>query len=616
MNRVNQAICAFAIAAAVSGCEKSNAILDGLKDASRGPDAPTALTLAERAQPTALRTSDQIHRKVILIDDCHIYRDPNADLLGISAPFFSHRFLFGEQRGWFQIGSDPQTPVGWIQAENAKAWDTRLALRLIKNSLIYETADDAISKANGGSPKAFASGGASVEECFPLVESKTVNTASGTVVVSKLLFVGRTASGKSLLGGVQAASFDSTTYDEVRTVEIVICIDLTGSMQNVYLATRAAIEKSMAEVKAQYPSVHVEYSLLGFKDFDADSDFETRWLARRVSIDDAIKSLTNDSVGGGGDAPEAVFSAVDELLKNGFSSTTPLTQRIGIVVAQTEAHESGFGNPLSLTAEGLAKRAKENGVRLLGLQVPLTMDRSSASYDPKLTRQLRELSGEVYSAKDLASFTKSLNILIGNVSRTGEVRTEVYNAVATGTATSASELRSNNFTKDELADAFTFLKVNSPNIFARTSSAVVEHAAEGWIVTRIGNEHFADTYVSATRPELQMYIAELLHLSGVLSDVDSIFRLQAATGTAHKDGFFAKADANESMAGFLSSKGAYVAKGSILNLSRTQLLALTESQKLEIQRKLDLIFIPALYKALNSDQWRDGHGYVMQSCFP
>lgn len=578
---------------------------------------------------SALRTSDGILRKVLLMDDAPLRRSPGGDPLpGEPRRFFDHLFVFGVNESGYEVGTNSQTPLGWVDASVAVEWDTRLGLQIIRDVDVFETADDAIRAVRGErGVRPFARGSthaAASARPFPLVDSKTVQVNGKDVQLSRLLFVGHDSAKGSTsdhLKDTTVAVVDHRERAELSSVKLRVVADYTGSMQDAIDAAREQILQTAHFINDAFPNANINFSLLAYRDYEG-SPWVTQWLLRGGSAADLRDALMRAVATGGGPYPEAMFDGIYEALAEPWSVSSR-SQRLLLLVPQTYGHEDGPNNPRELTIEQLVAVANKDSVSIYGLQVPVTSG-SRSFLCSKLSQQLsilaRKTGGSVVELKHADEMRTVIDQAIKTSARTADVRVRVYDGIAQD-KTIDEIARAEGLDRVEVRAAFEFIR-ESTNIFERRNRAgdadsrLAAHAAHGWIVSQIGNDTRASPYVLVSRGEISFLISELLQFASVAEEPERILQLVGGSSRVQIDGYFGRGG-SESFAGFLSARGAYIHPDSLLFITKEELISLPEARRRQIRHRLDHHFIPSLTEHRNSDIWHNnGYGFIPQRSFP
>jgi len=148
-------------------------------------------------------------------------------------------------------------------------------------------------------------------------------------------------------GNVTFAGVPSEMMEQVRlilaqvdtpTVDIVICLDVTGSMRGFFDEIRMNLIPSVQGMVAELESVRV--GMVFYKDYDHFSDFVYRVVPFTTDFDQLQRGINVIRVGGGGDIPEAVYEAL-------YAGATQLAwegeTRIMILIGDAPPHPTPRG---------------------------------------------------------------------------------------------------------------------------------------------------------------------------------------------------------------------------------------------------------------------------------
>jgi Mg-chelatase subunit ChlD len=94
--------------------------------------------------------------------------------------------------------------------------------------------------------------------------------------------------------------------EQGKTLDVVICIDTTGSMRRHIEAVRSQLIHALGEIISHFPSFRI--GLVLYKDYREES--LNRIIQFTSDFDVFQRNLNAIRVGGGGDIPEAVFEAL------------------------------------------------------------------------------------------------------------------------------------------------------------------------------------------------------------------------------------------------------------------------------------------------------------------
>ena len=176
------------------------------------------------------------------------------------------------------------------------------------------------------------------------------------------------------LAGVENATFagvPSEMMDQVRlilgqvdtpTVDIVICLDVTGSMRAFFDEIRRYLIPSVQDMVAELESVRV--GMVFYKDYDRQSDFLYRVVPFTTDFDELQRGINAIRVGGGGDIPEAVYEAL-------YAGATQLAwegdTRIMILIGDAPPHPQPRGR---ITRQMVDAEIARQGIDLHAIILP------------------------------------------------------------------------------------------------------------------------------------------------------------------------------------------------------------------------------------------------------
>jgi len=169
------------------------------------------------------------------------------------------------------------------------------------------------------------------------------------------------------------AAFPSEMMDQIRsilaqvdspTVDIVICLDVTGSMRPFFGEIREYLIPTVREMAAQLDSVRV--GMVFYKDFF--DEFLYRLVPFTTDFDALQRSMNTIRVGGGGDIPEAVHEAL-------HAGATQLAwegqTRIMILIGDAPPHPSPRGRGRQrITRDMVDTEIARQGIELHAIILP------------------------------------------------------------------------------------------------------------------------------------------------------------------------------------------------------------------------------------------------------
>jgi hypothetical protein len=133
--------------------------------------------------------------------------------------------------------------------------------------------------------------------------------------------------------------------EQGKTIDVVICLDTTGSMRRHIEGVRAQLINTLKEIVPHAPSFRIGMVL--YKDYR--EEYVNKLIPFTSDLDVFQRSLNAIKVGGGGDIPEAVFEAL-HAGATGFSWEAE--SKIMILVGDSPPHPRPRGKISKESAEG------------------------------------------------------------------------------------------------------------------------------------------------------------------------------------------------------------------------------------------------------------------------
>jgi hypothetical protein len=93
-------------------------------------------------------------------------------------------------------------------------------------------------------------------------------------------------------------------------IDLAFCIDTTGSMQGEIDEVKTKVKEIVAKLSGGKPSPIIRVGMVAFR--DRHDDYVTKVFPFTEDIDQVVKDISNLQAHGGGDAPEAVASALHD----------------------------------------------------------------------------------------------------------------------------------------------------------------------------------------------------------------------------------------------------------------------------------------------------------------
>ncbi len=141
-------------------------------------------------------------------------------------------------------------------------------------------------------------------------------------------------------------------------MDLAFCIDTTGSMQGEIDLVKDKVRDLVAKLCAGKPAPIVRVGLVAFR--DTTDDYVTKVYDFTDDIDKFVKDISALQAQGGGDAPEAVDTAIRTAVEKLKWDESKKTAKLLFLIGDAGPHSS---IPLS-TWEGTCHRAIANGIQI------------------------------------------------------------------------------------------------------------------------------------------------------------------------------------------------------------------------------------------------------------
>ncbi|MDR2701963.1 MAG: VWA domain-containing protein [Spirochaetaceae bacterium] len=153
---------------------------------------------------------------------------------------------------------------------------------------------------------------------------------------------------------------DIINKEKAKTMDIVICLDTTGSMKNDIAAIRKDLVPALGQTLA---GSTYRIGMLLFKDY-THSEYLTRVVPYTADLNQVQRSLNGITVNGGGDIPEAVYEGLyDAAVKFNWEADA----RLIILIGDAPPHLRQRGK---ISKEMVKTAAAERGIRIHTIILP------------------------------------------------------------------------------------------------------------------------------------------------------------------------------------------------------------------------------------------------------
>jgi len=152
-------------------------------------------------------------------------------------------------------------------------------------------------------------------------------------------------SGTRIFGGAVAAliltaaagsAAPDNTVIRKRQVEVVFCLDTTGSMSGLIDGAKQKIWSIVNQIASGRPNPDVKVGLVAYR--DRGDSYVTKVFDLTADLDEVHKNLKTFAAAGGGDGPESVNQALDDAVTRIKWSNDDRTLRIVFLVGDAPPH--------------------------------------------------------------------------------------------------------------------------------------------------------------------------------------------------------------------------------------------------------------------------------------
>ena len=153
-----------------------------------------------------------------------------------------------------------------------------------------------------------------------------------------------------------------SNYKIKYNVDMVFCIDVTGSMDNIIEIVQNNALNLYQDVKAcmERKGKHIDtlrVRIIAFRDYladDADAMLVTNFFTLPQEADNLKKCVNSLVAKGGGDDPEDGFEALAYAIKSKWNSDSGKKRHVIVLWSDDDAHDLGYGKESDYYPKGMA----------------------------------------------------------------------------------------------------------------------------------------------------------------------------------------------------------------------------------------------------------------------
>jgi len=438
------------------------------------------------------------------------------------------------KNGYYRIGLDPYTALGWINSNRLLKWNNRFCLHFTNRdnrpqANVFKTSRQAINasvyKTSTDSPIAQEPPGLGAypepEMLLPVINQVSDFQKGKRVTAYNVAYLG-------------TENPIIQREKEIALLEIVFVMDATQSMSN-YIENTSHVVSEIANRASGMRESGVYFSLLAYRDHYMNDQSKFEYVTKRFSdltpnvtqIEHLLNSelvATEHSTQG---VPEALFDAINEAIEDTNWDTKKSSLRVVILVGDASGHELGSsGNPNKLSKEMLLKKASENRVRFIAIKINSAFDD-----DNQIHRQQLQGLTDGLSAGDKGYYraVDRYNILEYKEELSAAVENELVNMQR------LLECINGDCDKDKSFDN----KAVILKVLEKTSKEIQFN--QGWVSETNSEGQFqVKPYVFMTYQEVSAYLNYLNSFIGYgqTTNVNTIKQVLAKTGAAQTGDLF------------------------------------------------------------------------------
>ena len=607
---------------ATIGCVPENIVFFAPKTVEPSVSVANTKELPPRGESVEL---SGIPLKIVIAEKTPYYSAPGSQQIG-TLPVFQilyiidtpNRFTSEDEIEWLKVSfTRNAVDAFYVQAnwdKNVYLWQHRVEWYPIRTSAVfrqdvYVSFDDVERSIKGE----FVSPIGSValrpertsENPYPIVDSKRAIAEDGTQYECyKVAFLGRqeekvyTSNAETKTVGYTQKETQNI-IDQLRTIDVLVVLDVTGSMDEHFPTTQDAIREFAEVFKAK--NLDVRFQLTTYKDIDEIEIFSWEKIRDFCS---RISSLNSE---GGGDPEESVYPAMYETLIH--TTFRERSERILLLVGDSPSHTRGVNNPKKIGNEEIIRLSNKNNAKVFVAAV---------SGGQALEKQMREIA-DATGGMSIALARKSElfehirktlrntsddaidNIIVAKKLSEGKSRSEIENELGKSIAPIVSILRNAK-------------GIDTDKLKAMENGETI--CTTGWI--RCSNNS-----ATAGRLEVFGFKTEFEGTLGVMQTIATLTPEHNTMVSIQVEGFGSRVRTDVPIGKFMDEYGLPHSNPSLLGMTMGEIMLLTEAERASIKETLHFK-IRRLNDELNDKlRWRklsDADeriiGHVSESCLP
>lgn len=557
--------------------------------------------------------------------------------------FFHPYYVFAEKRidavTYLKVGPTPRLKdvQGWVAANDVSPWPTNVGLMPLAEMgkrtaplMVYASQQAVIDVIETGATAEQPIARALVSSMnrplwpWPVAESKRIVTKDGRVVeVARIHFLAELKANLMHIGADEAAHKHDADHAAkaqatVRQLDLVFCIDTTGSMAPYIDAVRQAVRRiteQMQSLGGVQPNI--AFGVVAYRDHnDKSTSYLTRTFKLQTSAEAMLAQIAGLDADAGGDIPEAMYDGIDAALTE--IDWRQGSHRVVCVIADSSAHEPGeVQNPRNLDRKQIVGSANDKGVKLFALVTPLPQKTSEEQRrdKEKLWGQLREITqgakGEALPLSQASQLVDKMRKIMDLEQVVVADRVKVVKAIiAVGHADKQKIADHAGVEIRKVTEVMEFLP--GAGITASKLSPGVPAFSSGWVIIDQPDALTLERQVYISQDDCDMMqhgISGLIRALTQPDKIDEIFKVGLKGRVGLFDEYFSgspdvKSD-GVTLNMFLAANHVACGPKSSLRFTRKQLETMPVDERMKLRARLQQEILPSLVNDLNNaDLWR------------
>ncbi|MDR1924821.1 MAG: VWA domain-containing protein [Planctomycetaceae bacterium] len=503
--------------------------------------------------------------------------------------------------------------LGWfvLNEQNAFSWVHRvgfLPLQKIESNPsvlnIYESADDCRKVLDGKNIPPIGTinlprhdSKRNILNPYPILEQQKLKTNGRSELAYRIAMLGQQRKEPEQAPEKYTNEEIQNIRREILTLDIVVVMDITSSMDKWMKAAKQAVENFAHSFVKDNDKIDVRFKLITYRDIEEID------IHQSETIDDFCRRVSDLYADAGDDEEESGYTALVRAFKETMFRNR--SQRILLLVGDAPFHTNGINNPEKHNNNDVIRLAKDNNTAVYIL-----------SAGKRLTKQVAPIAeqtdGQAFTFSQVNSLITEATKVLKNQSEIVSDTAEVFDGLIAGkTVEKMSEEIDKSST--EITRIVNILR-EVKGIDTERLSAGKSVAMTGWIMP------FANGY-SAGKLETLLFRHEA---EAILQKLHAINRMAANPElgkTIFGVGRDSRTQSSEPFGVFFTENKLPFRDSSVLSYSPDDLAKLSELERLKLQDSVCPLINRLVGELSEESRWLhlpngDIRGWISESCLP